>query len=728
MQRSTSDDASRSRPLQTSKSFSRLETTSDSPLTRSRASTVGADPIPEILAHEIAPSTESEDEAAKVDFFTTKEDDEPTNDGDEAEDAVVEGPPTLEQLPIEIRSMLERFLESLTAKVHPTPLSVDTLSDMFQEFYTRASSQIGTHIAALASRIGRETRSSSGDVIVGSHPKMTRTSSSGSEMLTPSEVTDRRKARRQLELKRVALEEAVERVVCSKLYEKLWRHRSTDDGERDQKLRSRIAALALVGIGLKELLVSSEDVTTELRETTAQNEEIIKEWLAGARNGLARMDEEQYPLGKLQQLTAVHKSIVETLSRIFPASSSADEILPTLIYTLITSPPESVNVISNVNFIQRFRANTRMDGEAAYCLVNLEAAISFLETVDLSSLRAGELPSGPDKASSHTTPRSESGPMNLGLSQEPEAPTSHTEIASKGQVTPTPRAQRRLSNLITSQTTKIEAASDAVRESIKSSADQALDTINNTLEESMKFFFGRLREQQKNNSAIGPDENIIPKTLEDARKLVSTPPPEEDAASTNEDGKPDEPLSRLDSKLSDIFGGKRPLRERSVDSTKSGGSGKRVAFASEKNSTANTASIIQTATGTTPVATGNAAVESMRTLGTSLNPLNRFANINMIPRFGRGPATSTPSGVTATATATGIGKDLATKSETVSIPDDKAVKALTALEELKKTSPPLKKYMEMKDAKTVRIGEVDELLKEYQRLAAALRQALQSGL
>lgn len=112
------------------------------------------------------------------------------------------------------------------------------------------------------------------------------------------------------------------------------------------------------------------------------------------------MDDEHCPLGKLQHLTAAHKSIVETLSQLFPSSSSADEILPTLIYTLITSADMELNVVSNLNFIQRFRASNKVDGESAYCLVNLEAAISFLETVDLSSLRADELPEGPPKTNS----------------------------------------------------------------------------------------------------------------------------------------------------------------------------------------------------------------------------------------------------------------------------------------------------------------------------------------
>ena len=219
-------------------------------------------------------------------------------------------------------------------------------------------------------------------------------------MLTASEVADRRKARRLLEIKRLALEEAVEKAVCEKVYNRIYKHRSTDDDARDEKLRSRTAALALVGIGLKELHVDTP-TNQDVRKATEEKEDEIHQSLAPARDALQKMDDEHHPLGKLQHLTDAHKAIVETLSEIFPSSSSADEILPTLIYTLITSPPEGINVVSNLNFIQRFRTASKVDGEAAYCLVNLEAAISFLETVDLSSLRADEMPEGPPKSSSN---------------------------------------------------------------------------------------------------------------------------------------------------------------------------------------------------------------------------------------------------------------------------------------------------------------------------------------
>jgi hypothetical protein len=552
-------------------------------------------------------------------------------------------------------------------------------------------------------------------------------------MLSASEMADRKKARKSLESKRLALEEAVERAVCEKVYARIWRHRSTDDEERDYKLRSRTAALSLVGIGLKELLMSGDALTEEERIKTKEKEPEIREFLSAARQDIMKMNDEKHPLGKVQHLTAAHKSIVEALSKIFPSTSSADEILPTLIYSLITLPPVYLNVISDLMFIQRFRASSRMDGETAYCLVNLEAAISFLETVDLSSLRAE--PTAIEKSDSRpSTPRTEITPMALGLSdapdliQTPATPTSRSALAEPTSPTTT-KAQRRLSNLIQAQQTKFEAASDAVRDSIIDSADQAMGRINNTLDTSFKFFFGGLRDRDPNSPII--EQPALPKTLEDARKLVSSPTHVDDdddasslgaPSSTQGEGRPD-PLSnkRLEAKMSDLFAGKKQIRERSTDSTRSGGSGKRVAF---------TPAVIEektpspTAVKAEPPAPSNtSAVDSLRNMGNSLNPLNRFSGMNVLPRFGRAISSgSTPVLPSPTVEASPSPEPLSRTTTAEVLPsDEKGVKAIAAIEQLRKTAPPVKRFLEAKDAQDLKLKEVDELLKEYQRLAAAMR-------
>ncbi|KAF2000039.1 hypothetical protein P154DRAFT_207280 [Amniculicola lignicola CBS 123094] len=724
--------AERPKNLHSSQSFTRLES-AQARRARSRASTLQGPPVPDMLDPlRIELNPDDEDGKTDGDMFVSQEEAE---EGGERERGV---PDTFEELPIEIRSLTERFLESLSAKVHPSPLSADSLSDMFQDFYTRASSHISTHIATLSSRISRDnsasTSSKRGSSASGS---LRKGSENGGEqqMLTASELVDRKKARKMLEVKRAALEEAVERAVCEKVYERIWRHRSTDDEERDHKLRSRTAALSLVGIGLKELLQTADELSEEERAKTMEREGEIREWLSTARDDLQQMDNEKYPLGKLHHLTAAHKSIVEALSKIFPASSSADEILPTLIYALITSPPESLNVISNLKFIQRFRGASHVDGETAYCLVNLEAAISFLETVDLSSLRAEEHKAKPN--SRPTTPRSEVTPMPLGLAQAPDlVQTPATPTGKEGTIkqppSPNTKAQRRLSNLIQAQTTRIEATSDAIRESIIDSADQALDTINNTLENSFKFFFGRMKERDPNSPV--QEEPKLPKTLADARKLVSSPRLGDDengsvsaASSVMGDDQDDKKIKEPPPKMTDLFGGRRQMRDRSVDSTQSGGSsgGKRVAFTASSND-----GKPPLPTARTETTTGTSAVDSIRNMGNSLNPLNRFAGINVLPRFGRAISStaSTPGVASPTIEPNKqlpvLPPPIRTGSGELNPVDEKGARAVAAIEVLKKTTPPVKKFLDAKDAQELKVKEVDELLKEYQRLAGAMRQAI----
>lgn len=752
--------ASESRPqtLNTSKSFNRMDTVSTIPSPRRRATTLQEAGIPAVPeARRIDEVSDDGASRQQVDVFESLEDaEENSSSTAAAANPDIQLPSEFDELPIEIKSLTERFLESLSAKVHPTALTADTLSDLFQDFYEKASSHIATHIATLASRIGRgkstgaATKPGKGRSRAGSGAGHGETlpSSAGGEMLTPSEVSERRKARRLLELRRLALEEAVERAVCEKVYGRVWKHRSTDDDARDEKLRSKTAALAVVGIGLKELHMDSDPAKENVRKTAEEKEDEIHHSLAAAREALQHMDDEHYPLGKLQHLKTAHKSIVDTLSQMFPSSSSADEILPTLIYTLITSPPEGINVVSNLNFIQRFRASSKVDGEAAYCLVNLEAAISFLETVDLSSLRADELPEGPSRSltSGPSTPTMDKS-FKLGQPEpaRPLKPTpspmtvtssdTSTSPESAAQALPLPKTptngsrpqmhQRRISHLVQQQADKIEAG----RENLLSAADKIYDSINGTLENSLQFVFGRFKDQQVTG------DSPLPKTLEDARKLVSstTVAEEEEALVSSGRSSPamDDPLNsggKGDNKMLELIGGRKQLRDRSVDSTRSGGSGKRVVFANEN--------MPKEKPKDEPAApVGN--------LFAQINPLNRFG-VPGFARFGRstsltgttgqpsptvekpnrlGDIVESPAGARHVDDLPSLEKQ---RSRDVAATADDDLNAREALAELRKIKPPKKRFLDVQSAGELRLSEVEELLMEYRRLAKAIGEAIAS--
>ncbi|KAJ5728860.1 uncharacterized protein N7483_003368 [Penicillium malachiteum] len=640
-----------------------------------------------------------------------------------------------EELPIELLSLIDRFVNSLGAKVHSSPPTIDKISSLFQVFYDRSESHIATHISALASRLNRDTSTQTSKPRGSALSKLgnsrsqddVRSNLAGRQMLTASEVAERRKARKALEYKRVALEEAAERRVCEMVYDKLWRHKSTLDDVRDEKLRSKTAALLLVGINLKDLGI---DIDVSTIEESKQQE--ANDYLAQAREYLEKMNDYKYPLGKLQQLAAAHKAIVDALTKLLPSTSSADEILPTLIYSLVTCPAEGINIVSNLLFIQRFRTSNKIDGETAYCLTNLEAAISFLENVELSSLRADELQEGPPKTPIEvTTPSSErldpfrpsKETTTLSVTTvsaspeiskpEPKEPLSAT--LPRPRASPTPQ-QRRLSNIFQPPAKVLEAANDAVR----TTADQSLKNIGATLDNSFNFLFGRLKELQNqgpNSSGNGP---VLPKTLAEARRLVAQPlankPIQDDLASINSVPSDDGTQTRSSSRATGLTSGILTPRDRSTDSARTQASGRRSIAPSIAPSLAPS---LRDEPPQSPSINTQNPLESMRNFGNSLNPLNHIPG--MIKNFGRNAPNSphTPESMSNRPLSPAAMDRL--RISPASTTDTTSVAASPQPQQ--KIEPPIQRFLDMQDAGDLRIGDIAALLEDYKRLSAALQKS-----
>ena len=517
-----------------------------------------------------------------------------------------------------------------------------------------------------------------------------------------------------LELKRLGLEEKVERRACEGVYDRIWRHKSSLDEISDEKLRSKTAALALVGITLKDLGVHFE-ADSESGKSSAEVEEEIEDWISKARDGLLRMNESHYPLGKLQSLASTHQRIVDLLSRLHKSSSSADEILPTLIYTLITSPPEGINIISNLQFIQRFRSANKINGEAAYCLTNLEAAITFLENVDLATLRSDEaIDTGPkpptrnkaggaeatDNLGGRISTARTSSPITTPLTAVPPqlgSPPVSGDLASPIDIKPSPPAsplhQRKLSTLFQPSANAIGAASDAVR----NSADQSFKNISTALDNSFNLLFGRLKEQQAQVADGNPkDQVVVPKTLDEARRLISPKPVlDEDGNISGASSFTEQEETPRDDRILDMFTGK--TRDRSADSAAS--MGKRSALPGDTS--------ISTDISASPPLNGPlSAVESMRSFGNSLNPLNRLSGINVMRGFGRSAGSSpaiTPS-------------PLASNDPNKQLRDPEKSLPPTA-----RIEPPIQRFVDATDSGELRINDIEALLRDYQRLSKVVR-------
>ncbi|KAK4193672.1 hypothetical protein QBC35DRAFT_479904 [Podospora australis] len=653
----------------------------------------------------------------------------------------------LDDLPIELISLTDRFVDSLTAKVHSVPPNIDKLSQMFQDFYATASSHIKTHVDSLATKQRRDaaaaapplsTRASAASLLrqkaasLGSKEKP----KAEQQMLTPEELADRKKARKALEQMKGHLEEAVERRLCEGVYSKIYRHRTTQDEAQDAKLRSKTAALAVVNIGPVDLGVDLGTPGND-PEAAIKKQAEVREWLEGARKELTLMSQARYPLRKLNHLKAAFKSIIDTLSHFHP-SSSADELMPMLIYTLITLEPENLNVISDSNFIQRFRWEQKLTGEASYCLTTLEATISFLETVDLSTLRADETPTGPAKGAAAALAKGETFPP--AFSPTSPAPNSPTAAGSLSAVlkSPSPNGfratvgqqlrNRRLSDLINTPAQAFNSASDAVL----NTADQGLKTIGTSLGDSYKFLLGKLRERVPPDSPNKDIHAVVPKTLEDARKLMETPPPGQadgdDAGSASGASSVHSPEEvERPPLLSLISGsGKKPVRDRSADSARSGGSLSRAAVADEPAS-----KTVAVATGSSPVIASPPIIDSMRSLSNSFNPMARIsAGIGGFRGFGRSPVLAPAAPAPAAAPAPPA-KDLPSGSSNrglgVTVDGGDLITAFPDLAtvlppKVTKVAPPNPRFMEMQNAADLKLGEVFELLNDYKRLAGALKE------
>lgn len=494
-------------------------------------------------------------------------------------------------------------------------------------------------------------------------------------MITADELADRKKARKALEAKKGLIEEAVERRLCEAIYDRIYRHRSTQDEAQDDKLRSKTAALALVNIGLSDLGIDlGQDADNNGEEGSRSRGEEVNESLEPARKELVAMSDSHYPLGKLNHLKAVHKSIVDTLSHFHP-SASADEIMPMLIYTLITLPPEHLHAISDLHFMQYFRWEPKLTGEAAYCLTNFEAAISFLETVDLSTLRDDEHPSGPPKAAGEALkPETFPPAYTQGTAAASTEATRENATAAKPSASPgglkaaAVLRNRRLSDLVNTPAQAFGAASGAVF----STADQGLKTISNSLGESYSFLLGKLRERQE-----GPKESIaVPRTLDDARKLVSTPPPGEgddddnasvassSAAAATEDGGGDRPKSSSQRDVLTLIGGRREPSADSTRSRRSASSLKKVGFAEDRVGSGTTPPPTTTTTAAAAAQQqGAAMLDQVRNLGSNFNPMARLPSIGMIRGFGRTSAASTPPPTAGAGGKSEDGGDLSTVSK-----------------------------------------------------------------
>ncbi|OJD16927.1 hypothetical protein AJ78_02964 [Emergomyces pasteurianus Ep9510] len=107
-------------------------------------------------------------------------------------------------------------------------------------------------------------------------------------------------------------------------------------------------------------------------------------FLALAQQELLKIKGYRAPRDKVICVLNCCKVIFGLLRNAKNGDTSADSFVPLLIYVVLKANPE--HLVSNIQYILRFRNQDKLAGEAGYYLSSLSGAIQFIETLDRTSL------------------------------------------------------------------------------------------------------------------------------------------------------------------------------------------------------------------------------------------------------------------------------------------------------------------------------------------------------
>lgn len=171
--------------------------------------------------------------------------------------------------------------------------------------------------------------------------------------------------------------EGMEKLVMNRLYDYTFtpqvarmvppRPITSDDLERDRVLSQRIALFKWV----------------EPHHLDIPDGPGFEGFLMFAQQELLKINHYKAPRDKLICILNCCK-VIFGLIRHMHKEEGADSFIPILIYVVLKANPD--HLLSNVEFINRFRNPAKLQSEAGYYLSSLMGAVSFIETMDHTSL------------------------------------------------------------------------------------------------------------------------------------------------------------------------------------------------------------------------------------------------------------------------------------------------------------------------------------------------------
>ncbi|KAG0239717.1 hypothetical protein BGW41_007517 [Actinomortierella wolfii] len=164
------------------------------------------------------------------------------------------------------------------------------------------------------------------------------------------------------------LREGMEKLVMNRLFAYTFSPNTADDAERDNVLTQKIQIFRWIREEHLDIPKSS------------QNEA----YLTYAQAELKKINSYKAPRDKVICILNCCKFIFTFIRRSEGSGKGADTFLPILIFVVIRANPP--HLVSNVQYISRFRNPEKLQAEAGYYLASLMGAISFIENLEASSL------------------------------------------------------------------------------------------------------------------------------------------------------------------------------------------------------------------------------------------------------------------------------------------------------------------------------------------------------
>ncbi|CAI8039003.1 Rab5 GDP/GTP exchange factor [Geodia barretti] len=170
--------------------------------------------------------------------------------------------------------------------------------------------------------------------------------------------------------------DGIEKHLMTNIFPIVYSPDSCDDAMRDLLLVRRIRMLHW-------LEPTHLDIPLNLHDLQVQ------EHVSASRQSLCDMDQKKAPQDKLLCISRCCQELLAALKISRDGPASADEFVPSLIFLIIYTSPQTL--YSNINYISRFSHPMRiMSGEVGYYFTNLCGAVSFVENVRAKNLRIEE--------------------------------------------------------------------------------------------------------------------------------------------------------------------------------------------------------------------------------------------------------------------------------------------------------------------------------------------------